>query len=118
MNDDDDSTDDSLPEEEYLAIKLGELQNSRDPFVTEYDSGDKLLAIFPLDGNVSDSGSTQFEFIQDNTAIRRWGKIPKERENCVALIGFPTDKPSKLGFTDPDLSVVKAEIKKRLRENN
>ena len=118
ISEDDNSSDDSLPEEEYRAIKLGELQNSRAPFVTEYPTGDKLLAIFPLDGNVSDSGSIQFEFIQDNTAIRRWGKIPKERENCVALIGFATDKPSKLGFSDPDLMVVDAEIKRRLKANN
>lgn len=112
------SDDDSLPEEEYLGIKLGELQNSRAPFITEYPSHDKLLAIFPLDGNVSDPDSIQFEFIHDNMAIRRWGKIPKERESCVALIGFATDKPSKLGFSDPDLMVVDDEIKRRLQANN
>ena len=118
ISDDCYSSDDSLPDEEYDAIKLGELQNSRAPFVTEYPTGDKLLAIFPLDGNVCDSQSTQFEFIEDNTAIRRWGKIPKERENCVAMIGLGTDKPSKMGFSDPDLMVVDAEIKKRLKANN
>lgn len=115
---DNSSEDDSLPEEEYDEIELGELQNSRAPFVTEYPTRNKLLAIFPLDGNVSDADSIQFEFIKDNTAIRRWGKIPKERENCVALIGFATDKPSKLGFSDPDLMVVEAEIRKRLQANN
>lgn len=77
ISDDCYSSDDSLPDEEYDAIRLGELQNSRAPFVTEYPTGDKLLAIFPLDGNVSDSQSIQFEFIEDNTAIRRWGKIPR-----------------------------------------
>jgi hypothetical protein len=118
INEDDSSSDDSLPAEEYDAIRLGELQISRTPFITEYPSGDKLLAIFPLDGNVSDSQSIQFEFIEDNTAIRRWGKIPKERENCVAMIGLGTEKPSKMGFSDPDLMVVDAEIKKRLKANN
>ena len=117
LNDDDNSSSDSLPEDEFHSIKFGELQISRAPFVTQYPSGDKLLAIFPLDGNVSDAESTQFEFVQDNTAIRRWGKIPKEREDCVALIGLGTDKHSKLGFNDTDLMVVDAEIKKRLQEN-
>ena len=67
---------------------MGELQNSRSPFLTVYPTGDKLLAIFPLDGNVFDPHANKFEFIDDNNAIRRLGKIPKERENCVALIGM------------------------------
>ena len=59
INEDDSSSDDSLPADEYDAIRLGELQISRAPFITEYPSGDKLLAIFPLDGNVSDSQSSK-----------------------------------------------------------
>ena len=117
-DEDDNSSDDDLSPEDYQAIKLGELQNSHEPFLTEYPSGDKLLAIFPLDGNVADMDANRFEFIQDNTLIRRWGKIPKERENCVALIGLGAEKPSRLGFSDPDLMVVDAEIKKRLKANN
>lgn len=113
-----DDSDDSLSSEEFQAIKLGELQNSRAPFLTEYPSGDKLLAIFPLDGNVSDIDANHFEFIQDNTSIRRWGKIPRELQSCVALIGLGPEKPSKLGFSDPDLMVVDAEIQKRLKANN
>lgn len=34
------------------------------------------------------------------------------------MIGLGTDKPSKMGFSDPDLMVVDAEIKKRLKANN
>ena len=116
MNDDDNSSDDSLPEDEYLVTALSELQISRAPFLIEYPSGDKLLVIFPLDGNVADAESTQFEFIQDNTAIRRLGKVPKEREDCLALIGSGTDKRPKLGFTDIDFMVVDLEIQKRLNK--
>ena len=112
---DDESVDDSL--EGFDEIQLGELQNSLNPFFTEYPSGDKLLAIFPLDGNVADTDSNQFEFINENTAIHRWGKVPKERESCVALIGLGTEKSSKMGFSDVDLMIVDAEIKRRLKEN-
>ena len=124
-NDDDDgdysssneecSTDDVL--EGFDEIELGELQNSRSLFLSEYPTGDKLLVIFPLDGNVLDTDANQFEFIEDNTAIQRWGKVPKERESCVALIGLGTEKPSKIGFSDVDLMVVDAEIQKRLKSN-
>lgn len=99
-------------------ISLGELQNSRTPFLAEYPTKDKVLVIFPLDGNISDADSNQFEFINDNTGINRWGKVPKERENCVALIGLGTEKASKMGFTDVDLMVVDAEIQKRLKANH
>ena len=34
------------------------------------------------------------------------------------MIGLCTDKPSKMVFSDPDLMVVDAEIKKRLKANN
>ena len=115
-DDDESLSDDSL--EGFDEIKLGELQNSRSPFLTEYPSNDKLLAIFPLDGDVTDTDSNQFEFIDDNTAIRRWGKLPKERESCVALIGLGTEKPSKIGFTDVDLMLLDAEIKRRMKANN
>jgi hypothetical protein len=115
---DESGSDDSLSSEEFEAISLGELQNSRTPFLIEYPTGDKLLVIFPLDGNVSDVDANHFEFIQNNTSICRWGKIPKELENCVALIGLGSEKPSRLGFSDPDLMVVDAEIKKRFKANN
>lgn len=98
-------------------IEMGELQNSRSPFLTVYPTGDKLLAIFPLDGNVFDPHANKFEFIDDNNAIRRLGKIPKERENCVALIGRGTEKRTKMGFTDVDLMLVEAQITKRLKAN-
>lgn len=114
-NDDKSCSDDGL--EGFDEISLGELQNSRTPFLAEYPTRDKLLVIFPLDGNISDADSNQFEFIDDNTAIHRWGKVPKERENCVALIGLGTEKSSKMGFTDVDLMVVDAEIQKRLKTN-
>lgn len=76
-----------------------------------------MLAIFPLDGNVLDTDSNQFEFTNDNTAIQRWGKVPKEREHCVDLIGLGTEKWSKFGFTEVDLMVVDAEIQRRLKAN-
>jgi hypothetical protein len=104
--------------EGFEDVELGELQNSRDPFFSEYPTGDKVLAIFPLDGNVRDTNANQFEFIEDNTAIQRWGKVPKERESCVALIGLGTKKLSKMGFSEVDLMVVDAEIQKRLKANN
>jgi len=68
-------------------IEMGEILNSREPFLTEYPTRDKVLVIFPLDGNVLDSDGNQFEFADDYKAIRRLGKVPKERESCVALIG-------------------------------
>lgn len=111
------STDDHL--DDFDDIEMGELQNSRAPFLSQYPTQNKLLAIFPLDGDVLDQESTQFEFINDNTAIQRLGKVPKERESCVSLIGNPIkDKPSKFGFTSVDLMVVDAEIQRRLKANN
>ena len=97
---------------------MGEILNSRAPFVTEYPTGDKLLVIFPMDGNVLDVDGNQFEFIDDNTAIRRLGKVPKERENCVALRGDGKEKPTKMGYESVDLMVVDAEIRKRLQANH
>ena len=110
------SSDDSL--EGFADIELGELQNSRAPFLSEYPSGNKLLVIFPLDGNVRDTSANQFEFIEDNTAVQRLGKVPKEREHSVALIGLGSEKSSKLGFSDVDLMVVDAEIQRRFKANN
>jgi hypothetical protein len=98
-------------------IELGELQNSREPFFTGYPTADKILAIFPLDGDVLDPDAHQFEFMNDSYAIRRMGKVPKERESCMALIGDGKEKPSKMGFSSVDLVVVDAEIKKRMRLN-
>lgn len=103
--------------EGFEEVELGELQNSRAPFFSQYPTGDKLLAIFPLDGNVLDPDANQFEFIQENNTIHRWGKVPKERENCVALIGLGSEKASMVGFSDVDLMVVDAEIQKRLKDN-
>lgn len=109
---DESSMDDSLQADDDASFRIGELQNSRAPFVTKYPSGDKLLAIFPLDGNVADADANQFEFIEDNTAIRRLGKVPDERKHSSALIGPGTDK---LSFSDVDIMFVDAEIKKRLK---
>jgi hypothetical protein len=116
FSDEETASDDDL--EGFDDIEMGELQNSLDPFLSEYPTGNKLLAIFPLDGNVLDADANQFEFTEDNTAIQRWGKVPKERESCVALIGLGTEKVSKIGFSDVDLMVVDAEIQKRLMANN
>lgn len=114
-SDEENCSDDGL--EGFDDIELGELQNSRAPFLSEYPSGDKLLAIFPLDGNVLDASANQFEFIDNNTAIQRLGKVPKERERSVALIGRGSEKSSILGFSDVDFVVVDAEIQKRLKAN-
>lgn len=111
----DSSDDDDL--DGFDDIELGELQNSREPFFTGYPTADKILAIFPLDGDVLDPDANQFEFINDNNAIRRMGKVPKVRESCTALIGDGKEKPSKMGFSSVDLVVVDAEIKKRMRLN-
>ena len=43
-------------------IELGEIVKTREPFLTEYPTRDKVLAIFPLDGDVLDSDGNQFEF--------------------------------------------------------
>jgi hypothetical protein len=104
-------------DEFFDEIEMGEILNSREPFLTEYPTRDKVLAIFPLDGNVLDSDGNQFEFADDNKAIRRLGKVPKERESCVALIGDGKEQPTKMGFESADLMVVDAEIKKRLQAN-
>jgi len=98
-------------------IEMGEILNSREPFLTEYPTRDKVLVIFPLDGNVLDSDGNQFEFADDYKAIRRLGKVPKERKSCVALIGDGKEQPTKMGYESADLMVVDAEIKKRLQAN-
>ena len=109
-------SDDAL--EGFDDIELGELQNSCAPFLSEYPTGDKVLAIFPLDGNVLDETANQFQFIENDTAIRRLGKVPKERLSSVALIGTGTEKESKLGFSDVDLMLIDAEIQKRMKANS
>ena len=123
-DDDDDSytcssedscSDDSL--KGFDDIELGELQNSRAPFFTGYPTGDKLLVIFPLDGNVLDPDANKFEFINNNNAIRRLGKIPKERTSCVDLIADRDYLSSAIGFSEVDLMLVDAEIKKRMQAN-
>lgn len=116
----DDSESNRFDEESCVSdvIEQSKIQNLRSPFLSQYPTGDKLLAIFPLDGNVLDNDANQFEFVENNTAIHRWGKVPKERESCVALIGLGTEKPSKLGFSEVDLMVVDAVIQKRLKANN
>ncbi len=125
-SDDEDDENYSCDDEESLSddcldgfadIQMGELQNSRAPFISVYPTGDKLLAIFPLDGNVLDNDANRFEFIADNTAIRRLGKVPIEREKCAALIGIGNEKSTKMGFSDIDLMVVDAEIQRRLKAN-
>jgi hypothetical protein len=98
-------------------IEMGEILNSRQPFLTEYPTRDKVLVIFPLDGDVLDSDGNQFEFADNNQAIQRLGKVPKERESCVALIGDGKEQPTKMGYESADLMVVDAEIKKRLQSN-
>lgn len=102
--------------DEFEEIQIGELQNSRSAILSEYPCGAKLLAVFPLDGNICDHGSNEFEFDDNNTIIKRWSKIPKERLNAVKLIGIGTEKSSAIGFTDVDLVVLDAEIKKRLKQ--
>ena len=116
-NDDDDDTNSKDSLEDFDDVELGELGNSRTSFLSQYPSGDKLLAVFPLDGDVHDIDSNVFEFIDNNTAIRRLGRVPKERENCVALIGLGTEKRTGFGFSDVDLMVIDAEIQKRLKVN-
>lgn len=98
-------------------IEMGEICNSREPFLMEYPTRDKVLVIFPLDGNVLDSDGNQFEFTDNNKAIRRLGKVPKERESCVDLIGDGQELPTKIGYQRIDLVVVDAEIQKRLDAN-
>ena len=73
--------------------------------------------MFPLDGDVADADSNVFEFFDDNTAIRRIGRLPRERESCVALIGLGNERKTNLGFSDIDLVVIDAVIQKRLKEN-
>lgn len=103
--------------QDFRGIKFGEHQNSREPFLSEYPTMEKLLAIFPLDGNVLDTDAIFFEFIQDNTAIQRWGKVPKERESSLSLIGLGTETWSNFG-SDIDVLLVHAEIQRRLKAND
>jgi hypothetical protein len=121
-NDDDDDdfsmgsegTEDSLADF-FEDIKLGELQNSQSPMVSEYPGSNKLMVLFPLDGDVLDENANQFEFFDDDKAIKRWSRVPKEREDAVAMIGKGSEDRSGFGFTDVDLMIVEAEINERLQ---
>ena len=107
-----DCVDDSIDD-----VQARELQNSMSAYLSEYPCASKLLAVFPLDGNILDTDANMFEFVDDNTAIRRWAKVPKERESAMALIGVGSKPCYTFGFIDIDLVVLDAEIKKRLKEN-
>lgn len=98
-------------------VEQEELKSSMRAFLSEYPCGGKLCAVFPLDGNVQDMEANQFDFINDNTVIRRWAKVPKERECAKALIGMGNEQISSFGFSDIDLMLLDAEIKKRKKEN-
>ena len=112
----DDETVDNL--DGFVEFRIGELQNSMSALLTNYPCGTKLLAVFPLDGNILDQDANQFQFINDNTAIQRWSKVPEERKNAMELIGLGSESCSALGFTEIDLVVLDAEIKKRLEANS
>lgn len=101
--------------EDFEDIKLGELQNSQSPMVSEYPGNNKLLLLFPLDGDVLDENANQFEFFDDDKAIKRWSRVPRERQDAVAMIGNGSEVRTAFGFTDVDLMIVDAEISRRLQ---
>ena len=102
----------------FEEFRIGELQNSMSALLTNYPCGTKILAVFPLDGNILDPDANQFQFVDDNTAIQRWTKVPEERKCPTKLIGLGSEERYGLGFTDVDMVVVEAKIKKRLKANN
>ena len=110
----DDDSEDCL--DDFDKIQPAELQNSFSALLSEYPCGSKLLVVFPLDRNVWDVNSNQFEFVDDNTAIVRWSKVPEERLDAKKLIGIGTEA-TQFGFSDADLMILDVEIKKRLKEN-
>mgnify|MGYP006295857567 CR=1 FL=1 len=55
--------------DDFDRICPAELQNSFLALLSEYKCGKKLLAVFPLDGNIRDIQSNQFEFVDDGKAI-------------------------------------------------
>lgn len=103
--------------DDFEEILPGELMDPLSPLLSEYPCGRKLLAVFPLDGNVKDMDSHLFQFVDDHTAIQRWSKVPKDRESAVKLIGFGDEKESSFGYTDIALVVLDAAIKKIMKEN-
>ena len=119
-NSDDDDAEFSVSSEEesvdnfdgFDKFCIGELQNSMSALFTNYPCGTKLLAVFPLDGNILDLDANQFEFVNNNTAIQRWTKVPEERKCPMKLISLGLELCSALGFTNVDLVVLDAEIKK------
>lgn len=90
-----------------------ELKSFMSAFVSEYPCGEKLLVVFPLDGNVLDPKANHFEFVDEDTIVRRWSKVPKELENARTLLGIEKKEQS----TQVDLVVLEAEIKRRLKAN-
>ena len=85
--------------------------------LSEYECGKKLLAVFPLDGNIRDIQSNQFEFVDDSKAILRWSKVPRERLDPMELIGMGNEETTRLGYLDADLMVLDVAIKKRIEAN-
>ena len=111
---DEESVDDLDGFEEF---RIEELQNCMSAFLTNYPCGTKLMAWFPLDGNVLDNDSNKFQFIEDNTAIQRLTKVPDELKCAMKLIGLGSESRNRLGYTDIDLVVLDAVIKRRLKAN-
>ena len=103
-------------EDNFVAFQEYELQNSRSPLVLKYPCGTKLLLVFALDGDVNDQTSNQFEFVHNNKGIKRWSRIPKEREKAEALVGNRKDHPANdFGYSDIDLFIVDKEVKQRMK---
>ncbi len=55
-----------------MKVVVRMILNSCEPFLTEYPTRDKVLAIFPLDGNVLGSDGNQFEFASDYKATKQF----------------------------------------------
>ena len=92
----------------FEEVDFDELQNFMLPYISTYPCGEKLLVVFLLDGDILDIKANNFEFIDGDTAVRRWSRVPKQLESARDLLGLGKNDDS----TQVDLVVLEAELKR------
>ena len=97
-------------EDYFEDIEIGELQNTRAPFLLEYPCGKKSFVVFPLDGDIFNTNILSLSRTKQKSS-----RVPKVRESAKALVGMGREERNSFGFSDIHLFLIDAEIERRLK---
>ena len=97
----------------FEGVDPGKLDTFMSAFDSKYPCGEKLLVVFPLDGDILDIKANYFEFTDEGTAVRHWARVPKQLESACNLLGLGNNDAA----TQVDFVVLEAELKRRLKAN-